>query len=163
MRACTYLCLSLCSPMARLLCPWDSPGKITGVSGHFLLQGVFLTQGLNLCLLHCRQILYHECHLGSPGRTSRQKSLKVEKVWITWSTNPSNLLSLEHCTLPWRGTSYLTVSESLDSDFLDWFYSFLLFGFPLVASNLFERRKHQSRNEKQINGMGRYGFGRLKT
>ena len=33
------------------------PGKNTGVSCHFLLQGIFLTQGLNLRLLHCRQIL----------------------------------------------------------------------------------------------------------
>ena len=30
-----------------LLCPWDSPGKNTGVGCHFLLQGVFLTQGLS--------------------------------------------------------------------------------------------------------------------
>ena len=30
---------------ARLLCPWDSPGKNTGVGCHFLLQGIFLTQG----------------------------------------------------------------------------------------------------------------------
>ena len=29
---------------------------------HSLLQGIFLTQGLNLCLLHCRQILYHLSH-----------------------------------------------------------------------------------------------------
>ena len=41
---------------AWFLCPWDSPGKNTGVGGHFLLQGIFLTQGLNLRLLqflHC--------------------------------------------------------------------------------------------------------------
>ena len=43
----------------RLLCPWDFPGKNTGVGWHFLLQGIFLTQESNLCLLHCRQILYH--------------------------------------------------------------------------------------------------------
>ena len=39
----------------RLPCPWDSPGKNTGVGCHALLQGIFLTQGLNphvLCLLH---------------------------------------------------------------------------------------------------------------
>ena len=36
----------------RLLCSWDFPGKNTGVGCHFLLQGIFLTQGLNLCLLH---------------------------------------------------------------------------------------------------------------
>ena len=37
----------------------DSPGKNTGVGGHSLLQEIFLTQRLSLCLLHCRQILYH--------------------------------------------------------------------------------------------------------
>ena len=42
-----------------LLCPWDSSGKNTGVGCHALLQRVFLTQGSNLGLLHCRQILYH--------------------------------------------------------------------------------------------------------
>ena len=40
---------------ARLLCPWDSPGKNTGVGCRALLQGTFPTQGSNphlLCLLH---------------------------------------------------------------------------------------------------------------
>ena len=36
----------------RLLCPWDSPGTNTGVGCHVLLQGIFLTQGSNPCLLH---------------------------------------------------------------------------------------------------------------
>ena len=36
----------------RLLFPWNSPGKNTGVGCHSLLQGIFLTQGSNLCLLH---------------------------------------------------------------------------------------------------------------
>ena len=31
----------------RLLCPWDFPGKTTGVGCHFLLWGIFLTQGSN--------------------------------------------------------------------------------------------------------------------
>ena len=31
-------------------CLWDSPGKNTGVGCHFLLQGIFSTQGLNLHL-----------------------------------------------------------------------------------------------------------------
>ena len=34
----------------RLLCPWDSLGKNTGVGFHFLLQGIFPTQRSNLCL-----------------------------------------------------------------------------------------------------------------
>ena len=44
----------------RLLCPWDSPGKNTGVDYHFLLQGICATQGLNLSPIHlyCRRILY---------------------------------------------------------------------------------------------------------
>ena len=37
----------------------DSPGKNTGVGCHSLLQGIFPTQGSNLGLLHCMQILYH--------------------------------------------------------------------------------------------------------
>ena len=40
---------------ARLLCPWDSPGKNTGVGCHAILQGIFPTQGSNphlFCLLH---------------------------------------------------------------------------------------------------------------
>ena len=37
---------------SRLFCPWNSPGKNTGVGCHALPQGIFLTQGLNLCLLH---------------------------------------------------------------------------------------------------------------
>ena len=36
---------------SRVLCPWDSPGKNTGVSCHALLQGIFPIQGLNLHLL----------------------------------------------------------------------------------------------------------------
>ena len=35
----------------RLLCPWNFPSKNTGVGCHFLLQGIFLTQGSNPCLL----------------------------------------------------------------------------------------------------------------
>ena len=35
----------------RLLCPWDSPGKSTGVGHHALLQGILPTQGSNLHLL----------------------------------------------------------------------------------------------------------------
>ena len=34
------------------LCPWDSPGKNTGVGCHFLLQGIFPTQRLNLSVLY---------------------------------------------------------------------------------------------------------------
>ena len=61
-------CPTLCDPMdpTRLLCPWDSPGKNTGVGCHSLLQGIFQTQGSNPSLPHCRQILYHLSHQGRP-------------------------------------------------------------------------------------------------
>ena len=52
---------------ARLLCLCDSPGKNNGVGYHSLLQEVFPTQGSNPGLQHCRQILYHLSHQGSPG------------------------------------------------------------------------------------------------
>ena len=48
-----------------LLCPWDSPGKNTGVGCYFLLQGIFPTQGSNPGLLHCRHMLYPLSHQGS--------------------------------------------------------------------------------------------------
>ncbi|KAB0361993.1 hypothetical protein FD754_006149 [Muntiacus muntjak] len=44
--ACQHYGLTFRRP--RLLCPWDFPGKNTGVGGHFLLQGIFLTQGSSL-------------------------------------------------------------------------------------------------------------------
>ena len=47
------------APCTRLLCPWDSPGKNTGVGCNFLLQGIFQTQRLNLGSYIGRQILYH--------------------------------------------------------------------------------------------------------
>ena len=49
---------------SQALSPWDFPGKNTGMGCHFLLNGIFLTQGLNLGLLHCRRILYHLNHQG---------------------------------------------------------------------------------------------------
>ena len=47
---------------ARLLSPWNSPGKNTEVGCHFLLQEIFPIQGSNPGLPHCRQILYHLSH-----------------------------------------------------------------------------------------------------
>ena len=49
-----------------LLHPWDFPGKSTGVGCYFLLQRIFLTQGWNPDLPHCRQMLYHPSHRESP-------------------------------------------------------------------------------------------------
>ena len=62
----------LCDP-SGLLCPWDSPGKNTGVGCRSLPQGIFPTQGWNPCLPCCRQILYHWA-TGEPRMACRQAS-----------------------------------------------------------------------------------------
>ena len=50
-------CPTLCNPMdlqpASLLCPWDSPGRNTGVGCYVLLQGIFSTQGHEPTSLMC--------------------------------------------------------------------------------------------------------------
>ena len=79
-RVCVHTCV--CSVMssslqpyglrpARLLCPWNLPGKNTGVGCHFLLQSIFQTQGSNPCLshlLHWQADSLPLSHLGSPKR-----------------------------------------------------------------------------------------------
>ena len=73
---------------ARLLCPWDSPGKNTGMGSHALLQGVFLTQGSNprlFCLRHWQVSSLPLSHLGSPlcshqnSRSRPQSACPVSK------------------------------------------------------------------------------------
>ena len=69
------LCPTLCDPLqaARLLCPWDSPGRNTGVRYHALLQGIFPTQRSNLhllCLLHWQA---GSLPLAPPGKIFEQR------------------------------------------------------------------------------------------
>ena len=63
-------CLTLCNPMdcspPGTSVHGDSPGKNTAVGCPAFLQGKFPTQGLNPGLPHCRWILYHQSHQGSP-------------------------------------------------------------------------------------------------
>ena len=54
----------------RLICPWDSPGKDIGVGCHALLQGIFPTQGSNLCLLCLLRWQASSLPLASPGKLS---------------------------------------------------------------------------------------------
>ena len=61
------LSVTLRTEATRLLSPWGSPGKNAGVGCHFLLQGIFLTQGSNLhflCLLNCQVDTLLLCYLG---------------------------------------------------------------------------------------------------
>ena len=58
----------------RFFCPWDPPGKNTGVGCHSFLQGIFPTQGSNPSLPYFRRILYH---LSYQGRRKRKGFLKT--------------------------------------------------------------------------------------
>ena len=77
----TQSCLTLWShglQPTRLLCPWNSAGKNTGVGCHFSLQGIFLTQGSNTGLQYHRQFLYCLSHQGSP--ITQQEHIKESKI-----------------------------------------------------------------------------------
>ena len=83
----------------RLLCPWDSPGKNTGVGRHAFLQGIFLPiQGSNLGLLHCRQFPLCLSHQGS-SRYLMRVSREDTKISL-------NILSL-------KDTSFLKVADAI--------------------------------------------------
>ena len=107
----SQLCPSLCSPM---VCspPGSSIHGIfqnTGVGCHFLLQGIFPTQGLNLDLPPCRQILYQLSHHGipqgnkaimeSPKETKNREycinSLCFSPLWDLTSSVPADLVTLK--------------------------------------------------------------------
>ena len=68
-----------CSPR-RLLCPWDLSGKNTRMGCHSLLQGFFPTQGLNLGLWHCRQVLYCLSCQGSGPRRVDSPALSAPDI-----------------------------------------------------------------------------------
>ena len=85
---------------SRLLCPWNSPGKNTGAGSHSL-QRIFLTQGLNLCLLlllHWQVDSLPLSHLGSLSTILKVKNRVAVSVsvihpqdwvasWEMWSPN----------------------------------------------------------------------------
>ena len=66
---------------ARFLCPWDSPGKNTGVGCHALLQGIFPTHGWNPCLLRLLPWQAGSLPLAPPGKpTSIWGPLKISDL-----------------------------------------------------------------------------------
>ena len=67
----------------RLLCPWDFPGK-NGVGCHSILQGIFLTQGLSLCLLGLLHWQTGSLPLAPPGKPPDQYSFIII-LEIRWS------------------------------------------------------------------------------
>ena len=67
-------------PVDSLLSEPPGKRKNTGVVSLALVQGIFLTQGSNPGLLHCRRILYQLSHQGSPWFVSLEKSLTLGKI-----------------------------------------------------------------------------------
>ena len=101
-----------CSLPTRLLYPWNFPGKSTGVGCHFLLQGLFSTQGSNLGLPYCRQTLYRLSHQGRCffkyllARSSEKPDGRQEVYWTRCS-------DLAHYSCPWMLTCPTLVLLSL--------------------------------------------------
>ena len=67
------------------------------MGSHSLLQGIFLTQGSNLSLLHCKWILYHLNHQGSLALTNshgtNQRNENVTKA-ETFRSGSGQILQL---------------------------------------------------------------------
>ena len=84
--SCAQSCLTLCDPVdcgpPGSSIHGDSPGKNTGVVCHALLQGIFPTQESNPGFPHCRLILYHLSHQGSP--VSWNSSYKSKMFKVKW-------------------------------------------------------------------------------
>ena len=115
-------CLTLCDPMAykptRLLSPWDSPGKNTGVCSHSLLHGIFPTQGSNprlLCLLHWQVDSLPLSHEGSPTAPLLlllSRSVVSESFGTSWTEAHQASLSMgfprqEH----WHGLPFPSAGD----------------------------------------------------
>ena len=81
---------------ARLLCPWASPGKITGVDCHVLLQGIFPTEGSNLCLLCLLPWQAGSLPLAPPGKPIKVK----EPHRKTGRRQEGSLLGLQWVSVP---------------------------------------------------------------
>ena len=101
----------------RLLCPWNSPGKYTGVLYHFLLQGIFPTQELNPGLPHCRQIMISATREGKRPKGGGNLCL----IFLVMSQNvhlisQSQYRSLSHPSYTVSLLTYcITLRESLIS------------------------------------------------
>ena len=70
---------------------WNSLGQNTGVGNSSLFQGVFLNQGLNPGLLHCRRILLPVEPQGKPRNTWVGSLSLLQQIFSTWELNWSLL------------------------------------------------------------------------
>ena len=97
----------------RLLCPRDSPGKNTGVGCHALLQGIFLTQGLNRCLLHCQ---VGSLPLAPPGKPM-VCSVQFSRSVVSDSLRPHELQHARPpCPSPTPVTRLMSIKSAMPSN-----------------------------------------------
>ena len=94
---------------AKLLCPWDSPGKPTGVCCHALLRGIFPTQGSNLRLLHLLHWQAGSLPLAPPEKTSQSiPQFCLSMPPFCSQDFGSSLLSLLWIIFRWSENRYLS-------------------------------------------------------
>ena len=121
----------------RLLHPWNFLGRSPGVGCHFLLQGVFLTQGLNLGFPHCRQRVYHLCHQGILNESEPTANLGGRTSFFTSvSQSVQSLSRVRLFATPWitaRQVS-LSITNSRSSLKLTFFISVILKSTPSTLS-----------------------------
>ena len=94
-----------------LYSPWNSVGQNTGVGSRSLLQGIFLTQGSNPGLPHCRQILYHLSHQGSPGSLSLLQGIFVTPPYLRLKITGRER-NRAQCTLQLNVTKLMNLGET---------------------------------------------------
>ena len=131
----------------RLLCPWDSPSKNTGVGFHTFLQVIFLTQELNthlLCLLHWQagslslSTTWDPCSINS---VVVQSSSCAWLLVTQWTVACQASLSL---TISWSLPKFTSIESVMLSKHLILYHPLLLLPsiFPRIRVFFFELAFH---------------------
>ena len=114
---------------ARLLCPWHFTGKNTGVGCHFLVQGIFPTQGSKLHLLHWQAASLPLVPPGKPYNTIYHFEIKCKAARKVTKRKPYN--TIYHFEIKCKAARKVTKRFSLS--FGPWVRKiFLLFLFCTV-------------------------------
>ena len=108
---------------ARLLSPWDFPGKNAGVGCHFLLQGIFLTQGSNVSLFHPLLWQVDSLPLYTWEACRPQLLSLCPRAWVPQLLKPLHPMACtlqqekpprwKSCALQWRVALLATTREGL--------------------------------------------------
>ena len=97
--------LTLCDPMVCSPPGSSAHGILQArkleLGSHFPLEGIFPTQESNPCLLHCRQILYHLSHRGSPCVIASKKPHSTKHETLFWAALLflHELKAVQNCSL----------------------------------------------------------------